>query len=104
ARQRLSKEDRDRAVLYLTEQRHWSVDRAARIIGLSSEQLRPVPADSQFRLSPDALAAAVKTDRAAGRLPWLVVANAGATNTGTVDPLRRLASICQEQTLWLHVD
>jgi glutamate/tyrosine decarboxylase-like PLP-dependent enzyme len=104
ARERLSYEERGRAVLYLTEQRHWSMDRAARIIGLRGDQLRPVPADERFRLSPAALMAAIERDRAAGRLPWVVVANAGATNTGTVDPLAALAEVCQEQRLWFHVD
>src|SRR5262249_49680932 len=43
-------------------------------------------------------------DRREGRLPWVAVANAGATNTGTVDPLAELADVCQEQRLWFHVD
>ncbi|HXG08842.1 MAG TPA: aspartate aminotransferase family protein [Gemmataceae bacterium] len=104
ARERLDFEQRGRAVLYLTEQRHWSVDRAARVIGLRPDQLRPVPADGQFRLDLAALAEAVARDRAAGRLPWAVVANAGATNTGAVDPLAVLADFCHTQRLWLHVD
>jgi glutamate/tyrosine decarboxylase-like PLP-dependent enzyme len=104
ARERLSYEDRGRAVLYLTEQRHWSVDRAARIMGLRGDQLRPVAADAHFRLSPAALTETVARDRAAGKLPWVLVANAGATNTGTVDPLPALADVCREHRLWLHVD
>jgi len=104
ARERLSYEDRGRAVLYLSEHRHWSVDRAAKVIGLRPDQLRPVPADDRFRLDPAALAGAVRQDREAGRLPWVVVANAGATNTGTVDPLAALAELCAREGLWLHVD
>jgi glutamate/tyrosine decarboxylase-like PLP-dependent enzyme len=104
ARERLDFAQRGRAVLYLTEQRHWSIDRAARIIGLRPEQVRPVPADEHHHLQPAALAAAVAADRAAGRLPWAVVANAGATNTGTVDPLAALADFCAAQRLWLHAD
>jgi glutamate/tyrosine decarboxylase-like PLP-dependent enzyme len=104
ARERLSYEDRGRAVLYLTEQRHWSVDRAARIIGMRGDQFCPVAADAHFRLSPAALAEAIARDCAAGKLPWVVVANAGATNTGTVDPLAALADLCRAQRLWLHVD
>src|SRR5262249_58219325 len=68
ARERLSFEDRGRAVLYLTEQRHWSVDRAAKVIGLRPDQLRPVTADGRFRLQPDALRRAVAEDRAGGPL------------------------------------
>jgi glutamate/tyrosine decarboxylase-like PLP-dependent enzyme len=104
ARDRLGFEDRARVVLYLTEQRHWSMDRAARIIGLHPDQLRPVPADDGLRLQPAAVAEAMARDRAAGRLPWVVVANAGATNSGVVDPLAGLADFCKEQGLWLHVD
>ncbi len=104
AREPLSYEDRGRAVLYLTEQRHWSVDRAARVMGLRGDQLRPVPADSHYRLDLAALHDAIARDRVEGNLPWVVVANAGATNTGTVDPLAPLADLCREMGLWFHVD
>ncbi|MCS6852288.1 MAG: aminotransferase class V-fold PLP-dependent enzyme [Gemmataceae bacterium] len=106
ARHLLSPGERSRAVLYVTEQRHKSVDRAASIMGLRPEQVRPVPADGQFRLTGESLERAIRQDEAAGRLPWAVVANAGATNTGTVDPLRELAEVCHRRPrpLWLHVD
>src|SRR5262249_40839248 len=104
ARERLSFAERDRAVLYQPEHRHWSVDRAAKIMGLRPEQVVAVPADETFRMRGHALAAAVVRDRAGGRLPWAVVANAGATNTGAVDPLRELADVCAREGLWLHVD
>lgn len=104
ARERLSFEDRPRAVLYVSELRHLSVDRAARIMGLRPEQVHPVPADAQFRLDPAALVEAIRRDRAAGQIPWTVVANAGATNTGAIDPLAEVARICREQGLWLHAD
>jgi glutamate/tyrosine decarboxylase-like PLP-dependent enzyme len=104
ARERLSFEERQRAVLYVTEQRHWSVDRAAKIIGLRPDQLHPLPADAEFRLQPDGLVHAVKHDRAARRFPWALVANAGATNTGAIDPLPGLSAVCRDERLWLHVD
>ncbi|HVS37350.1 MAG TPA: pyridoxal-dependent decarboxylase [Gemmataceae bacterium] len=104
AREPLSEEERSRAVLYVAEQRHWSVDRAAKIMGLRADQLRPVPSDDVFRLLPAALAACVVQDRLAGRRPWAVVANAGTTNTGAVDPLAALADLCAAEGLWLHVD
>jgi glutamate/tyrosine decarboxylase-like PLP-dependent enzyme len=104
AREPLSFVDRGRAILYVTEQRHNSVDRAARVIGLRPEQLRPVPAGHDFRMKVEALRDAVQADRAMGRLPWAVVANAGATNTGSIDPLNPLADVCGEHDLWLHVD
>jgi len=104
ARERLSYEERQRAILYATQERHWSIDRAAKVIGLRPDQLRAVGADDQFRLKPAGLRQAVQEDRCAGRLPWAVVANAGATNTGTVDPLTELADLCAVENLWLHVD
>jgi glutamate/tyrosine decarboxylase-like PLP-dependent enzyme len=73
-------------------------------MGLRPEQLRPVPADEEYRLRVDTLASFVAEDRAAGRRPWAVVANAGATNTGAVDPLESLTALCQREGLWLHVD
>lgn len=104
AREAISHAERDRLVLYASEHRHWSVDRAAKIIGLRSEQIRPLPCNADFRLNVNALRDAVGEDERAGRRPWLVLANAGTTNTGSVDPLMELADFCDERRLWLHVD
>jgi glutamate/tyrosine decarboxylase-like PLP-dependent enzyme len=104
ARDRAAPADRPRTVLYLSEQRHWSVDRSARLLGFLPHQVRAVPCDDDYRMTPAALAAAVREDRAAGRLPLAVVANAGATNTGAVDPLDALADLCAAEGLWLHAD
>jgi glutamate/tyrosine decarboxylase-like PLP-dependent enzyme len=104
AREPLSFADRSRAVLYVTEQRHLSMDRAAKVIGLRPEQVQRVPADERFMLNPRALADLVQRDREAGQLPWAVAANAGATNTGAVDPLATLVEYCQRERLWFHVD
>src|SRR5262249_28955725 len=86
AREALPWADRARAVLYVTEQRHWSIDRAAKVMGLRPDQIRPVPTAADFSLDVAALNNCVRKDRDAGLLPWAVVANAGATNTGVVDP------------------
>lgn len=96
--------DRGRIVLYVAAERHWSVDRAANVMGLHPDQRRPVAVDSEFRLRGDDVRRQVERDRAAGLLPWAVVANAGATNTGTVDALPELAAVCRAEGLWLHVD
>jgi aromatic-L-amino-acid decarboxylase len=103
-RERLPFVDWSRAVLYQGEHRHWSVDRAAKIIGMKPDQVRSLPADGRCRLEARELEAAIAQDLHAGRLPWLVVANAGATNTGTVDPLAELADVCRRHNLWLHID
>jgi glutamate/tyrosine decarboxylase-like PLP-dependent enzyme len=104
ARERVAFEHRGRMVLYVAEQRHSSIDRAAKVMGLHPRHMRPVPVDDNFRLRAETLAAAVRQDRVAGLLPWAVVANAGATNTGTVDALAEIAGVCRREQLWLHVD
>ena len=80
------------------------MERALRVIGFRSEQLRKLPCDGEFRLSLEALEREVAQDAAAGLRPFCVVANAGTTNTGAVDPLPALARFCRERGLWLHAD
>ena len=94
----------DASVLYVSTQGHSSVARAVRVLGFADEQVRAVPVDEHRRMRPDALAAAIEADVGAGRHPFLVVANAGATNTGAVDPLAEIATISSERGVWLHVD
>ncbi|OAI54035.1 hypothetical protein AYO44_03900 [Planctomycetaceae bacterium SCGC AG-212-F19] len=104
ARDRLPLAERDRAVLYLSDQRHWSIDRAAKIIGVRPEQVRAVPTGDDYRIDPGALAGMISWDRAVGLRPWALVGNGGTTNTGAVDPLAELARLCRAERLWLHVD
>jgi glutamate/tyrosine decarboxylase-like PLP-dependent enzyme len=92
------------AVIYFSDQTHSSVERALRVLGFASEQLTRLPSDDCFRLDLEALRRAMCADRAAGLTPFCVVANAGTTNTGAVDPLPALARLCREEDLWLHVD
>ncbi|MCW2647702.1 MAG: Pyridoxal-dependent decarboxylase [Pseudonocardiales bacterium] len=94
----------DASVVYLSDQAHSSLPRTARAMGLRPEQIRVLPSDAQWRLTPSAVRAAVQADRRAGRVPVAVCASAGSTNTGTVDPLGALADVCAEEELWLHVD
>lgn len=97
-------EDLPRLTMYCSDQAHSSVARAAWIAGVPRGHVRLVASDDRFRLRPEALAAAVARDRAAGLLPFLVVGNAGATNTGAVDPLSDIADIAARERLWCHVD
>jgi aromatic-L-amino-acid decarboxylase len=97
-------EDLRGARIYTTDQAHHSIRKAARLAGFSSESIRIVPRDEQLRMRPDALIQAIKEDRDAGLRPACVVANAGTTNTGAVDPIETIADIAREQDLWLHVD
>jgi aromatic-L-amino-acid/L-tryptophan decarboxylase len=92
------------SVVYVSDQAHSSLARTARAMGLRSHQVRVLPTDGHWRLSPDTVAAAVRADRAAGRIPFALCASAGSTNTGSVDPLADLAGVCAADGLWLHVD
>jgi glutamate/tyrosine decarboxylase-like PLP-dependent enzyme len=94
----------DRVVAYVSDQAHSSVARAARLLGFRSDQVRVLPSDDHQRMRPDALAAAIDADARAGREPLFVLAAAGSTNTGAVDPLRELSQLCRERGAWLHVD
>jgi aromatic-L-amino-acid decarboxylase len=94
----------DNNVVYLSDQAHSSLARTARAMGLRSEQVRVLPTDSRWRLLPETVAAAVRADRSAGRVPFALCASGGSTNTGAVDPLGDLADVCAAEGLWLHVD
>jgi len=94
----------DHAVVYMSDQTHSSVARAARALGFRPDQVRVIPTDARARMRPDALQVAIAADRAGGQLPFMVVANAGATAAGAVDPLTELAEICGREGIWLHVD
>ena len=91
-------------VLYVSDQGHSSLERAARIVGVPVENVRKIPTDAAFRLDVAQLREAVGRDRAAGRTPLCVCANAGATNTGAIDPLESIATLAREENLWFHVD
>lgn len=91
-------------VAYLTDQTHASLPRNLRALGFAEDEIARLPADDRWRMSAEALRAAVARDRAAGRRPMMVVATAGSTNTGAVDPLPGIAEICAAEGLWLHVD
>jgi glutamate/tyrosine decarboxylase-like PLP-dependent enzyme len=90
--------------LYFSDQGHSSLERAARIIGIPGENLRRVPTDAAFRMDLDALARVLREDRAAGKAPLSICGNAGATNTGVIDPLREMGTLARDEGLWFHID
>lgn len=96
--------DYARAVVYLTDQAHYCVDKSLRLIGMAEAPVRRVAMDERYRMRPEALAAAIAADRAAGLRPWLVVGAAGTTDTGAVDPLAALADVAEREGCWYHVD
>jgi aromatic-L-amino-acid/L-tryptophan decarboxylase len=91
-------------VVYASEEVHMSIGKAVALLGLGRDNLRLVPTDDAFRMRVDALAQAIASDRAAGRVPIAVVANAGTVATGAVDPLAEIAAVAEREGLWLHVD
>jgi glutamate/tyrosine decarboxylase-like PLP-dependent enzyme len=92
------------AVVYLSDQAHSSMARGLRIIGFSDDRVRILASDERLTLSVLALAEAVAADRAAGLRPFMVVATAGTTNAGAVDPMHPIADLAEAEALWMHVD
>ncbi|MFQ5381197.1 MAG: pyridoxal phosphate-dependent decarboxylase family protein [Dehalococcoidia bacterium] len=90
--------------VYLTHQTHHCVDKALRIAGLGECHKRFVAMDGGHRMDPAALERAITDDTEAGLRPWLVVASAGSTDTGAVDPLEEIADVTARNRLWLHCD
>lgn len=91
-------------ILYASDQAHHSVQKAALLAGFPLQNVRAIPSDAKFRLQVDALVQVIAADRKAGLVPFLIVGNAGTTNTGAVDDLSALADLAQQENLWLHVD
>ena len=94
----------ERATVYMSDQSHSALSRAAFIVGIRRDCIRMIPSDPDFRMDMEALASAVAVDRDAGLSPIAVAANAGTTGTGAIDRLDELADFCAAEGLWLHVD
>lgn len=89
---------------YVSAQTHGSVTKAASLAGFSERNLRIVPTDDELRMDPAALTELIEADRREGLRPFLVVASAGTTNTGAIDPMEAVADVAARRELWLHVD
>ena len=93
-----------RMAVYCSEEVHYSVTRAVELLGIGSDNLRAIPLDGLRRMRPEALAIAVDRDRRDGVTPVAVIATAGTTLTGAIDPLDDVADVCAERGVWIHVD
>ena len=93
-----------RAAVYCSAEAHHSVVRAVDVCGLGSSAVRSIPVDGRHRMRPEALEEALSKDVAAGVVPVAVVATAGTTLTGAVDPLDAVADVCARHDVWLHID
>jgi glutamate/tyrosine decarboxylase-like PLP-dependent enzyme len=96
--------DVETTAVYSTDQVHHSVQKALRIAGLGEAVMRSVPLDPGYRMRVDALETMIAEDRKRKLRPFLVVASAGTTDTGVVDPIEEIAQVCEREGLWLHVD
>jgi glutamate/tyrosine decarboxylase-like PLP-dependent enzyme len=94
----------NKARIYCSDQTHSSNEKALRLLGFPAESLCKIPSDEHFRLPADVLEEKIRQHRREGLKPFCVIANAGTTNTGAVDPLPALYQLCQAEDLWLHVD
>ena len=91
-------------VFYASSESHHSLLKAARLCGLGTDALHEIPVNDRLQMDEEALLAAIARDRAAGLLPFMVVATAGTTAAGVVDPLGSIAGIAARERLWFHVD
>ncbi|MCG2612698.1 aminotransferase class V-fold PLP-dependent enzyme [Terrimonas sp. NA20] len=91
-------------VLYTSVETHSCIDKAADIMGLGRNAVRRIEVNDKFQIDLRKLESRIKKDRAEGFIPFCIVATVGTVNTGAVDPLRELASLCQQEQLWLHID
>jgi len=93
-----------RLVAYTSSQAHSSIEKAVKIAGLGRQNLRLIDVDDRFAMRPDLLAAQIEKDRQAGRVPFFVAATVGTTSSNGLDPLPEIGNICNNHTIWLHVD
>ena len=92
------------AMIYISDQAHSSVAKGLRVLGFAPSQVCAVPVDADLRMDARELHNAIVADRKAGKRPFCVVASAGTTNTGAVDPLEEISAFCKSNDMWLHVD
>jgi len=95
---------REALVAYTSAHAHSSVEKAAQIAGIGRENLRLIEVDDQFAMKPEALAAAIRKDRASSLVPFFACATAGTTSSNAMDPISKIGEACREYCLWLHVD
>jgi aromatic-L-amino-acid decarboxylase len=91
-------------VVYATDQAHSSVDKAVRIAGVGSDNIRRVSTDGDLAMQPEVLDRLISEDKAAGMVPCMAVATVGTTATGAIDPIKEIGDVCRKHSVWLHVD
>jgi len=101
---KITSEKVKRAVIYLSAEVHHCVFKAIRIAGLAECQVRRLELDKSYRIIPEKLEATISEDKQNGLIPFLVIASAGTTDTGSVDPLQKIGEVAKRHDLWYHID
>ncbi len=91
-------------VAYASTEIHMSIPKSIALLGIGRNNLRLIPTDASFRMIPQELEQRISRDKAAGKIPFVVVASAGTVNTGAIDPLREIAGIARQYGAWCHID
>ena len=90
--------------MYASSETHFSIAKAAALLGIGRENVRQVAVDERFKIRTDDLVAKITADLEADYIPFCVIANAGTVNTGAVDPLKEIREVANRFELWMHVD
>ncbi len=101
---KIKSKDIEISTIYLTKQAHHCVTKALKIVGLHEIQLRYITMDEKYRMNPELLAEQIEKDVSDGLKPFMLVASAGSTDVGAIDPLDKLADIAEKFNLWYHID
>jgi glutamate/tyrosine decarboxylase-like PLP-dependent enzyme len=104
ARRQCCGDDFSKAIIYMSDQAHSSNVKAIRVLGFKKEQVRIIPTDLEYKMAINKLKNAIARDRLEGLKPFCIIASAGTTNTGSVDPLNAISKICKIEKLWFHID
>src|ERR1051325_11216043 len=104
AARQLKPDSLGRLRLYASVATHFSISKAAALLGIGRENVRQIAIDERFRMRLEDLVEKITADLQAGYIPWCVVANAGTVDTGAIDPLGELREIANRFQLWMHVD
>lgn len=96
--------DIDKTVIYATGHSHHCIDKAIRIAGLKEAVRRNIPMDEHYKMMPGHLEHQIKSDAKAGLKPFMVIASAGTTDVGAIDPLKQIGAIASKYNLWYHID
>lgn len=102
--EKLTYKEREKAVIYVSDQTHASIAKGLHMIGFRKEQIHTISVDALFRMDSAALHSAIQRDLAEHKRPFAVIASAGTTNTGSIDPMQEISMLCQTYDMWMHVD